>query len=83
MKAIVQDRYGSPDVLQFTEVAKPVPGNHEVLVCVYAAGVDAGVWHLMTGLPYLVRVMGFGLRKPKTVSGAWTSPGASRRPGRT
>ncbi len=65
MKAIVQDTYGSADVLEFRDIEMPVPGDDEVLVRVHAAGVDPGVWHLMTGLPYLVRVMGYGLRKPK------------------
>ena len=65
MKAVVQDTYGSPDVLELRDVDKPVPKPDEVLVRVHAAGVDPGVWHLMTGLPYLVRVMGFGLRTPK------------------
>ena len=65
MKAIVQDRYGSSDVLQLQDVATPTPKPGEVLVRVYAAGVDPGVWHLMTGLPYLIRVMGFGFRAPK------------------
>ena len=65
MKAIVQDRYGSADVLELRDVEKPQPGDDEVLIRVHAAGVDPGVWHLMTGLPYLVRVMGFGLRRPK------------------
>jgi NADPH:quinone reductase-like Zn-dependent oxidoreductase len=65
VKAIVQDRYGSPDVLELRDVEKPGIGDGEVLVRVYAAGVDPGVWHLMTGLPYLVRVMGYGLRAPK------------------
>jgi NADPH:quinone reductase-like Zn-dependent oxidoreductase len=65
MKAIVQDRYGSADVLELRDVEKPQPGDDEVLIRVHAAGVDPGVWHLMTGLPYLVRVMGFGIRNPK------------------
>ena len=65
MKAIVQDRYGSSDVLQLQDVATPTPKTGEVLVRVCAAGVDPGVWHLMTGLPYLIRVMGFGFRAPK------------------
>jgi NADPH:quinone reductase-like Zn-dependent oxidoreductase len=52
-------------VLRLDEIEKPVAGDGEVLVRVRAAGVDPGVWHLMTGLPYLVRVMGFGLRIPK------------------
>jgi NADPH:quinone reductase-like Zn-dependent oxidoreductase len=65
MKAIVQDRYGAADVLELREIDQPVPTDDEVLVRVEAAGVDAGVWHLMTGLPYLVRLFGFGLRRPK------------------
>jgi NADPH:quinone reductase-like Zn-dependent oxidoreductase len=65
MKAIVQDRYGPPDVLELGHVDKPAPKDDEVLVRVHAAGVDPGVWHLMTGLPYLVRLFGFGLRRPK------------------
>jgi NADPH:quinone reductase-like Zn-dependent oxidoreductase len=65
MKAITQYRYGPSDVLKLEEVDRPLAGKDEVLVRVHAAGVDPGVWHLMTGLPYLVRVMGFGLRKPK------------------
>jgi NADPH:quinone reductase-like Zn-dependent oxidoreductase len=65
MKAVVQDTYGSADVLEVREIDKPVPEDNQVLVRVRAAGVDPGVWHLMTGLPYLVRVMGYGLRTPK------------------
>lgn len=66
MKAIVQDRYGSADVLKLADINKPSIGDHEVLLRVHAAGVSPDVWHLMTGLPYFVRAMGFGLRKPKT-----------------
>jgi len=66
MKAIVQDEYGTAEVLELREIDKPQPADDEVLIRVRAAGVDPGVWHLMTGLPYLVRLMGFGLRKPKT-----------------
>jgi len=65
MRAVVQDRYGEPDVLQVRDIERPEAGEHEVLVRVHAAGVDAGVWHLVTGQPYLVRAMGFGLRRPK------------------
>jgi len=64
MKAVVQDTYGSPDVLELSDIDKPVVEHDDVLVRVHAAGVDRGVWHLMTGLPYLVR-LGFGLRKPR------------------
>ncbi len=66
MKAIVQDEYGSPDVLELEDIDKPVIKDNEVLVRVDAAGVDPGVWHLMAGLPYLIRIMGFGLRAPNT-----------------
>jgi NADPH:quinone reductase-like Zn-dependent oxidoreductase len=66
MKAIVQDEYGSPDVLELEDIDKPVVKDNEVLVRVDAAGVDPGVWHLMAGLPYVIRIMGFGFRAPKT-----------------
>lgn len=65
MKAIVQDKYGSADVLELRDIEAPVAGNDDVLVRVHAAGVDPGVWHLMTGLPYLIRIMGFGFSAPK------------------
>lgn len=65
MKAVVQDVYGNPEVLQLRDVTKPVAGDGGLLIRVRAAGVDRGVWHLMTGLPYLMRVVGYGLRRPK------------------
>jgi NADPH:quinone reductase-like Zn-dependent oxidoreductase len=65
MKAIVQDVYGNSDVLRLGDIPRPVPGDGEVLIKVRAAGVDQGVWHLMTGRPYLVRLLGYGLKKPK------------------
>lgn len=65
MKAIVQDVYGSTDVLELRDIDPPTVGDGDVLVRVHAAGLDAGVWHLMTGLPYLLRLGGFGLRAPK------------------
>ncbi|MFC8619649.1 NAD(P)-dependent alcohol dehydrogenase [Micromonospora purpureochromogenes] len=64
MKAIVQDRYGSADVWELRDIDPPRPGDDDVLVRVHAAGVDPGVWHLMTGLPYPVR-LGYGLRRPR------------------
>ncbi len=66
MKAIVQDAYGPTDVLEFRDIDKPEIADDEVLVGVHAAGVDRGVWHLMTGLPYPIRLVGYGLRAPKT-----------------
>jgi NADPH:quinone reductase-like Zn-dependent oxidoreductase len=66
VKAIVQDRYGSADVLRLGEIDRPAVGADEALVQVHAAGVDQGVWHIMAGLPYLIRIAGYGLRAPKT-----------------
>jgi NADPH:quinone reductase-like Zn-dependent oxidoreductase len=66
MKAIVQDRYGSPDVLQFRDVDKPEPADNEVLVGAHAAAVNAYDWHMMRGDPYVARLgMGFGGPKVK------------------
>ncbi len=67
MKAIVQDEYGEADeVLRLERIDRPEIGDEEVLVRVHAAGVDRGVWHLVTGLPYPIRIAGYGLRAPKT-----------------
>ena len=67
MKAIVQDRYGGPEVLEFRDIDQPVPKDNEVLVQVQAAGLHRGDWHIMTGLPYMIRlaVPTLGPRKPK------------------
>lgn len=68
MKAIVQRRYGSPDVLRLQEVDKPAPARHEVLVRVHAASVNARDWHMVRGDPYLARLAlpkVLGLREPK------------------
>ncbi|HVR31563.1 MAG TPA: NAD(P)-dependent alcohol dehydrogenase [Acidimicrobiia bacterium] len=64
MRAIIQTAYGSADVLQIGAVERPRIGPDEVLVEVRAAGVDRAVWHLMTGLPYVARLV-FGIRSPK------------------
>lgn len=64
MKAIVQDTYGSPDVLQLRDIDLPKIGADEVLIRVHAAGVDPSAWHIMAGIPYMVRLV-FGLRKPR------------------
>jgi NADPH:quinone reductase-like Zn-dependent oxidoreductase len=62
----VQDQYGEAlDVLRLAEVERPEIGDDEVLVRVHAAGLDRGVWHLMAGLPYPVRLAGYGVRAPK------------------
>ena len=65
MRAVVQDTYGTVDVLRVEQIARPDIASDEVLVRVHAAGLDRGTWHLLTGRPYLMRVMGFGLRGPK------------------
>lgn len=64
MKAIITEKYGSPDVLKFEEIQKPIPGDNEVLIKVHAASANAGDWHLLRGEPFMVRMM-FGLLKPK------------------
>lgn len=65
MRAVTQHAYGSAETLTTAEIRRPEAGPGEVLIEVHAAGVDRGVWHLMTGLPYLVRLAGYGISKPK------------------
>jgi NADPH:quinone reductase-like Zn-dependent oxidoreductase len=65
VKAIIRDAYGSVDALRLADIDQPVAGEVDVLVHVHAAGVDQGVWHLMTGTPYAMRLAGFGIRAPK------------------
>jgi NADPH:quinone reductase-like Zn-dependent oxidoreductase len=67
MKAITQETYGSTDVLEFRDLDDPVLGENDVLMRIKAAGVEIGTWHVMAGKPYLLRIMGFGLRKPKVL----------------
>jgi NADPH:quinone reductase-like Zn-dependent oxidoreductase len=64
MQAIVQDRYGSADVLRLARITRPEVADHEVLLHVHAAGLDRGAWHLMIGRPYAMR-LGTGIRAPK------------------
>ena len=64
MKAIVQEVYGSPDVLELRDVDPPVVTDDGVLVRVRAASVNPADWHIMRGTPYIAR-LAFGLRKPK------------------
>src|SRR2546428_9136855 len=84
MKAIVQEKYGSPAVLELRDVAKPEIGDGDVLVRVRAAGVNPGDWAIMGGLPYIARPV-YGLRKPKNairgtdVAGQVEAVGASVR----
>jgi NADPH:quinone reductase-like Zn-dependent oxidoreductase len=84
MRAIVQDRYGTdPEaVLRLAEVAKPTVGDDDVLVRVRAASVDRGTWHVMTGRPFLIRVVGFGLRAPKASNPGRSLAGTVERVGR-
>lgn len=84
MRAIVRDRYGAPEqVLRVIQMPVPTIGADEVLVRVRAAGVDRGVWHIVTGLPYPLRLAGFGLRAPKNpvvgggLAGVVTAVGSS------
>jgi NADPH:quinone reductase-like Zn-dependent oxidoreductase len=65
VKAIVQERYGTPDVLELREIDRPDAGDDEVLLRVRAASVHADVWHAVHGVPYVLRIMGSGLRAPK------------------
>ena len=64
MKAIVQDRYGSPDILELRDIESPNIDDEQVLVEVHAASVNALDWHATRGMPYLIRLDG-SLRKPK------------------
>jgi NADPH:quinone reductase-like Zn-dependent oxidoreductase len=64
MKAIVQDRYGSPDVLRLKDVETPIAAKGQVLLHVGAASAFIGDWHIMTGMPYAIRLAS-GLRAPK------------------
>src|SRR5256885_14280825 len=81
MKAIVQRRYGSPEVVRFEEVDKPLVKDDEVLVRVRAAAVNIGDWHLLRGVPYVIRLVS-GLRGPRRsipgldIAGAVESVGA-------
>jgi NADPH:quinone reductase-like Zn-dependent oxidoreductase len=82
MKAIVQDRYGSAEVLELRDIDPPTASDREVVVRVHAAGLARGVVHVMTGAPYLMRLAGFGVSKPKNpvlgmdVAGTVTETGA-------
>jgi NADPH:quinone reductase-like Zn-dependent oxidoreductase len=67
MKAIVQNRYGSSDVLELGEIDEPTVGDDQMLVRVHAASIHADVWHVMRGVPYVLRFMGAGVRRPKNL----------------
>lgn len=80
MTAVLHDSYGTdPDeVLRLGRTDMPTVRDGQVLVRVQSAGVDRGTWHMMAGLPYPIRVAGFGLRTPKHLN-----PGQPRRVGRS
>jgi NADPH:quinone reductase-like Zn-dependent oxidoreductase len=65
MKAMIRDTYGPPDVLELRDIDIPEIADDEVLVHEHAAGVGRDVWHVMTGLPYPIRIAGYGFRAPK------------------
>src|SRR2546421_5923985 len=85
MKAIVQTGYGSPDVFQLREIEMPVIDDDGVLVRVQAASVNALDWHLMRGIPSIIRLT-TGLRRPKSpvpgvdVAGTRENGGPGRNP---
>jgi NADPH:quinone reductase-like Zn-dependent oxidoreductase len=74
MKAIVQDRYGSADVLEFRDIEEPATGENDVLIRVRAAGCGPDVWHIMAGEPYMAR-LALGLRRPKLRVRGWDVAG--------
>ena len=65
MRAIVHRSYGTADVLKHETVSIPSIGEKDVLIEVHCAALDRGTWHLMTGMPYLIRILGFGFMRPK------------------
>lgn len=81
VRAVVQDGYGPPEVLRLRQIAEPPVGDDEVLVRVVAAGVDAGVWHHLTGRPSVVR-LALGLRRPRVATRGDDLAGVVERVGR-
>jgi len=67
LRAVVQNRYGPPEVLQLGEIAEPVAADDQLLVRVRAASIHADVWHVTRGVPYVLRIMGAGVRRPKNL----------------
>jgi NADPH:quinone reductase-like Zn-dependent oxidoreductase len=65
MKAVVYTKYGPPDVLQLGEVEKPTAKEDEVLIKVHAAAINYGDMAVVSGKPFLIRLVGYGLMKPK------------------
>jgi NADPH:quinone reductase-like Zn-dependent oxidoreductase len=83
MQAIVQDHYGSApeEVLRLADVPPPVPEDDDVLVRVRGSSVDRGTWHVMAGLPYPIRVAGFGVRRPQALTPGRSLAGTVERVG--
>jgi NADPH:quinone reductase-like Zn-dependent oxidoreductase len=80
MKAVTQETYGPPDVLEFRDVDDPVVEDRDVLVRVHAAGAGPDVWHIMTGRPYMARPM-LGFRRPKIRVRGWDVAGTAEAVG--
>ncbi|WP_306335602.1 NAD(P)-dependent alcohol dehydrogenase [Streptomyces sp. KL118A] len=74
MKAIAQDVYGTAETLHVRDIGRPSPAEGEVVVRLHAAGVGPDVWHLMSGLPLMVRPV-FGLRRPRNPVRGWDGAG--------
>jgi len=66
MKAIIYEKYGSPDVLHLKETTKPAPGENDVLVQIKASSINSRDWRLLRANPFFVRFMGQGLLKPRS-----------------
>ena len=81
MRAVLQRRYGSPDLLMVGEAPEPVPAKGEVLVRVHAAPLHPDVWHVVAGLPHVLRLMGAGVRRPKNPIPGIDMAGTVERPG--
>jgi NADPH:quinone reductase-like Zn-dependent oxidoreductase len=75
MKAIVQETYGTIENLRLVERDRPGPKEASVLVRVRAAGVDPGIWHMMTGRPFMIRIMGLGFSGPRVPVAGWDAAG--------
>ena len=75
MKALVQNTYGPIANLRIVEWPVPVPADDAVLVRVHAAGLDPGIWHLMTGRPFVARLMGIGFSRPRIPVAGWDAAG--------
>jgi hypothetical protein len=76
MLAAVREQYAGPETVALRDVDRPAVGDEDVLVEVWAAALDPGVWHLATDLPYVVRLAGYGIVKPTGFDG-YTKTGAA------